>query len=194
MATQIGILPQSFALAVHDLSQFDWDPRILVAELEPPAKLAAHTAALDADVLEGGEPVGSGRLILLHEPDGNEAWQGDFRCVTFARADVSPDMVEDPFLAQVGWSWLMDALESRGAKYVAASGTVTTTASTPFGGIEDRQATSEIEIRASWTPLLDPSHPFTDHVAAWQVLLREVCGLPADNEVISLNHRIAARR
>ena len=194
MATQIGILPQSFALAVHDLSQFEWDPRIQVAELEPPAKLAAHTAALDADVVVDEDIVGSGRLILLHEPGGKDVWQGDFRCVTFARADVSPEMIVDPFLPQVGWTWLIDALESRGALFVAASGTVTTTASTPFGGIEDRQSTSEIDIRASWTTLLDDNHSFADHVAAWQVLLREVCGLPADEEVVFLNRRIAARR
>ena len=85
-------------------------------------------------MLVGDDEVGSGRLVLLHDPAGNAAWQGTFRCVTFARADVDPEMVTDPLLASVGWSWLIDALEAHGAEYMAPSGTVTSVASESFGG------------------------------------------------------------
>ena len=96
--------------------------------------------------------VGSGRLVLLHDPAGNAAWQGTFRCVTFARADVDPEMVTDPLLASVGWSWLIDALASHGAEYSAPSGTVTSVSSESFGGMADEPPRAEIEVRASWTP------------------------------------------
>ena len=36
--------------------------------------------------------VGTGRLILLHDPDGNDAWGGGtFRCVAYARAEIDVD-------------------------------------------------------------------------------------------------------
>ena len=46
-----------------------------------------------------GEDVGGGRLVLLYDPAGNDAWQGVFRCVAYARADIDPEMVTDPLLA-----------------------------------------------------------------------------------------------
>ena len=49
----------------------------------------------------GGEDVGSGRLVLLHDPAGNAAWGGTFRLVTFARAEVDPEMVTDPLYREV---------------------------------------------------------------------------------------------
>ena len=97
----------------------------------------------------------AGRLVLLHDPAGNAAWQGTFRCVTFARAEVDPEMVSDPLLAQVGWSWLIDALASHGAEFVAPSGTVTSVSSESFGGMADEDPSAEVEVRASWTPVLD---------------------------------------
>ncbi len=194
-ARQIGILPLPFATAVHDLSSFEWDRRLEISELEPPAQIAPYAAAIDADVVSEGEEVGTGRLIMLYDPDGNDLWQGEFRCVTFAQAEVTPEMVHDPFLADVGWSWLIDALATHDARYTAESGTITTTASTPFGSKQAETPIAHIEIRASWTPLLTEQHSLTAHVAAWQNLLRQVCGLPPEDvTVIPLQLRSASHR
>ena len=62
-----------------------------------------------------GEEVGTGRIILLHDPAGNDAWDGDFRCVAYARAEIDVELITDPMLAAVGWSWLTDALDAHGA-------------------------------------------------------------------------------
>jgi len=195
VSQHIGILPLPFASAVHDLSSFAWDSRIHVCELEPPSSIAPYSAAIDADVVVQGDDIASGRLILLHDPAGNDAWGGDFRCVTFAQADVSPDMIHDPFLAYVGWSWLMDALHAHRALFTDESGTITTTASTPFGTKQEEQPSSQIEIRASWTPQLDDEHSFTAHLNAWQELLREVGGLPpGDGPVVRLEPRMVSHR
>ena len=92
--------PDAFRRAVAGLLSAAWRPELLVEEIPAPQRIAPFSAAITADVLVGGEEVGSGRLVLLHDPAGNAAWQGTFRCVTFARADVDPEMVTDPLLAR----------------------------------------------------------------------------------------------
>ena len=170
--------PDAFRRAVQDLQSAPWRPELEVDEMPAPQRIAPFSAAVTADVLVGGEEVGSGRLVLLHDPAGNAAWQGTFRCVTFARADVDPEMVTDPLLAQVGWSWLLDALASHAADYEAPSGTVTSVASESFGGMAEEPPRAEIEVRASWTPQLVDGVGLAPHLAAWAELLCTTAGLP----------------
>ena len=73
--------------------------------------IAPFASALSADVTVDGDDVGTGRLVLLHDPAGNDAWEGTFRCVAYARAEIDPEMANDPLLAEVGWSWLSEALD-----------------------------------------------------------------------------------
>ncbi len=117
-----------------------WRSELQVEELPAPQRIAPYSAAITADVVSNGDDVGSGRFVLLHDPAGNAAWQGTFRCVTFARADLDPEMVTDPLLAGVGWSWLIEALDGHGAHYDAPSGTVTSVSSESFGGMAGRAA------------------------------------------------------
>jgi len=131
-------------------------------------RLTPKIAALDATIT-------TQRAALVRL---NAAWQGTFRCVTFARADVDPEMVTDPLLASVGWSWLIDALESRGAAYGAPSGTVTSVASESFGGMADEAPRAEVEVRASWTALLNDGIGLIPHLSAWAELLCMTAGLP----------------
>ena len=63
-----------------------------------PQRIAPHSFALSADVTVDGTDVGTGRIILLHDPDGNDAWDGTFRCVAYARAEIETDMITDPLL------------------------------------------------------------------------------------------------
>ena len=51
--------------------------------------------------------------------------------------------------------WLTEALDAHGAGYHAASGTVTCVATESFGGMADEDGTAQLEIRASWTPVVD---------------------------------------
>ena len=87
-------------------------------------------------------------------------------------------MVTDPLLANVGWSWLVDALANHGAEYSAPSGTVTSVSSESFGGMADEPPRAEIEIRASWTPVLEAEVGLVPHLAAWAELLCTTAGLP----------------
>ena len=136
-----------------------------------------------ADVTVDDTDIGTGRIILLHDPAGNDAWDGTFRCVAYARAEIDLELITDPLLAAVGWSWLTEALDAHGAAYAAASGTVTRVATESFGGMADEGGTAQIEIRASWTPLATerPGRRPLDlgpHVEAWGELLCTAAGLP----------------
>ena len=63
-------------------------------------------------------------------------------------------MVTDP-LPGPGRVVLADRrARGHGAEYTAPSGTVTSVASESFGGMADHEPRAEVEVRASWTPLL----------------------------------------
>ena len=176
--TEAVSAPEEFQRAVEAIATASWRPELAVEDIPAPQRIAPWSAALTADVLVGDDEIGNGRLVLLHDPAGNDAWQGTFRCVTFARADVDPEMVTDPLLARVGWSWLLDALEAHGAGYTAPSGTVTSVASESFGGMAEHEPRAEVEVRASWTPLLTDGDGLAAHLAAWAELLCTTAGLP----------------
>jgi hypothetical protein len=159
-------------------------PEIFCEEMPAPQRIAPYASALSADVTVDGQDVGTGRIVLLHDPAGNEAWTGTFRCVAYARAEIDLELITDPMLAAVGWSWLTEALEAHGASYVAASGTVTRVATESFGGMSDEGGTAQIEVRASWTPVPPSEAPdlapldLAPHVEAWGELLCTAVGLP----------------
>ena len=167
-------------------------PRAEVALIEVPApqKLATFAFAFSADVSNGliGEEeteVANGRFVLLHEPGGQATWDGEFRCVTFVSADVDAVMQEDPLLPEVGWSWFLESLESNECAFNAPSGTVTRVSSASFGKLSPRSDEAEIEIRASWTPIITEPQELMKHIQSWCNLISEVAGLPPVPEGVS---------
>jgi hypothetical protein len=171
--------PAEFREAVASMRAATLRPEVFCEEMPAPQRIAPWSAALTADVSVDDLDVGTGRIILLHDPAGNEAWSGTFRCVAYARAEIDPEQISDPMLAAVGWSWLTDALAGHGADYTAPSGTVTTVGTESFGGMAGEDAVAQIEIRASWTPVFEgPAHDLGPHVEAWGELLCMAVGLP----------------
>lgn len=180
----VDATPPDFRAAVASMHAARLRPEISCESMPAPQRIAPYAAALSADVTSAEEDIGSGRIILLHDPAGNDAWDGDYRCVAYCRAEIELDLVSDPLLAGVGWSWLSEALSSHGAAYHAASGTVTRVATESFGGMADEPGTAQLEIRASWTPIAGPDARPGDpldvgpHVEAWGELLCTAAGLP----------------
>ncbi|MGH3713565.1 MAG: DUF3000 domain-containing protein [Micromonosporaceae bacterium] len=168
-------VPEAFTRAVGGLRAVRPREEILLEEISPPKRLAPYAFAQSAAVLRGEDEVATGRLILLHDPEGHDAWNGTLRLVTYVTAEVEPEMATDPMLPAVGWSWLIDALDGNGAQYAAIGGTVTQTTSTRFGELAGPAAAADLEIRASWTPLDDDLAP---HLRAWCTLLGSTAGLP----------------
>ena len=174
---------QEFEKLIHHLRTVDTRPEIILEEVPAPQKLATYAYSFSADVSNGQlgdaeNQVASGRFVLLHEPGGQDTWEGEFRCVTFIRAAVDEAMQEDPLLPEVGWNWLLDCITAQGCRYAAPSGTVTRVSSASFGMLAPRNFTSEIEIRASWTPLVEAAEEVIHHIEGWCNLISEIAGLP----------------
>jgi hypothetical protein len=187
--------PLPFRAAVDGLKAARLRPQIEVESTRAPQRLAPFAYALEATVVDGEQDLADGRLVLLHDPDGHEAWRGAFRLVTLVRAELEPEMAADPLLPDVCWSWLTGALQARGLSYGEPSGTVTRAGSHYFGGLAERPAASQIEIRASWTPRegLGGVPDTASHLVAWCDLLAQVAGLPpagpGDASIVTLPQR-----
>ncbi|MGW0767324.1 DUF3000 domain-containing protein [Streptomyces sp. NPDC002676] len=188
-------LPPAFQSAVEALRSARLRPQVEVEPTPAPQRLAPFAYALEAVVVDGEQELADGRLVLLHDPAGHEAWRGTFRLVTLVRAELEPEMAADPLLPEVCWSWLTGALQARGLGYGEASGTVTRAGSHYFGGLAERPPASQIEIRASWTPRegLGGAPDTGAHLASWCDLLAQVAGLPpagpGDASVVTLPQR-----
>ncbi|MFP3987307.1 DUF3000 domain-containing protein [Streptomyces sp. E11-3] len=173
-------VPLPFRTAVEALRAARLRPEIEIEQTRAPKRLAPYAYALEAAVVEGDEDLADGRLVVLHDPAGHDAWKGTFRLVTLVRADLEPEMAADPLLPEVCWSWLTGALQGRGLSYGEPSGTVTRAGSYYFGGLAERPPASQIEIRASWTPRdgLGGVPDLVSHLTAWCDLLCQIAGLP----------------
>lgn len=186
--------PAPFAEAVASVRAAAPREELDVTEIPAPGKLAPYSIALSADVSPArhgtDSDLGTGRFILLYDPSAPEAWGGVYRVVCFVQAPLETDIGIDPFLADVAWSWLVDALEAKGAHYTAASGTATKIISTGYGELADQGDGAQIEVRASWTPT-EPD--LASHVEGWGELLCMLAGLPPAEGVSSLSARRAGR-
>lgn len=174
-----------FAHAAEQLRALRFRDDIVVHEIPAPSGLAPEALALAADVRpdENGDSLyGTGRFVLLHDPSEPDAWGGPWRIVAFAQAPLEPEIGTDPLLADVAWSWLIDALGSRGATHHSASGTSTKTLSRGFGGLAAEGDGAQIELRASWSP----TGPLTPHAEAWAELVGMLAGLPPGSEDIAV--------
>lgn len=158
----------------------------LVREIAAPGSLAPEAVAFAGDVRPDDEGTdseyGTGRFVLLHDPEEPEQWGGAWRIVCFAQAPLEPEIGTDPLLADVAWSWLTDALETRSAAFHSASGTATKTLSKGFGTLADEGDGAQIELRASWTPEGD----LAAHLDAWAELVCMLAGLPPGSEGIAV--------
>lgn len=197
--------PPLFRRAIASLTSVAPRPELVVRPLEAPPRLAPFSWAtsVEADIGHRGdgtddldEPDTSGRLILLHDPEGQDRWQGAFRLVCFVQARLEAGQLGDDMLPQIGWSWLTDALEYAGAGFTALSGTVTQTSSVRFGGLREDGAGREgalregavregeeppreddVELRASWSPT-ESDADLARHAVAFSSLVATAAGLP----------------
>ena len=182
--------PPAFREAVAGLRRARMRPEVLLEPMPAPQRIAPYAAAVSADVTVDDVDVATGRIILLHDPAGNDAWEGTFRCVAYVRAEIEVELVTDAMLSAVGWSWLTEALAAHGAEHLAASGTVTRVATESFGGMSEESGTAQIEIRASWTPVhpegVELTPDTTPHVEAWGELMCTAAGLPPVPEGVAV--------
>lgn len=173
-------VPAAFTRALAELRAARLRPEIVLTEIPAPTRIAPYAVAVTGEISERhhepsaeGDPA-AGRFVLLHDPDGQEAWEGTFRVVTLVRAALDPELGTDPVLAEAAWTWVTDALRDTGAQHHALGGTVTRVDSRSFGGLQGRPAETEVEIRATWSPDGD----LGKHFLAWSAVLCAAEGLP----------------
>ncbi|MTE24077.1 DUF3000 family protein [Microbacterium sp. ZXX196] len=176
-----------FAAAAESLRRVRFRPDLAVAEIPAPRGIAPEAIAFAADVrpdAHGDSSGGTGRFVLLHDPDEPPGWDGPWRIVAFAQAPLETEIGTDPLLADVAWSWLGDALEAHGADHRQRSGTATKTVSRGFGSLAADGDGAQIEVRASWSP----TAPMPAHLDAWAEFVCMLAGLPPGSEGIALLH------
>lgn len=176
----------------EDARQLATRSEIQFSEVPAPQRLAPHAVAFSADVSfdfsEAGTDIATGRFVMLHDPAGQDAWDGEFRAVTFVRSAIEDDLQSDPLLTDVAWSWVKESLDIVGAIFTASSGTVTRVSSASYGQLAENDLSSELEIRASWTPV-EPEN-LSSHLAGWMRLIETVSGLtPVADGVSALRTR-----
>ncbi len=167
--------PELFRRAVASLSAVHPRPEIQLDTVRAPQRLAPWSFALSAEVSGPAEELATGRLVLLHDPEGEATWSGVLRLVIYVRAELDVELASDPLLPAVGWSWLTDALDNCDADHTALGGTVTQTSSARFGEISGPSRTDDLELRASWTARNDQLAP---HAEAFCELMASTVGLP----------------
>jgi hypothetical protein len=89
---------------------------------------------------------------VARDPDPPEVWEGELRVVCFVKATLDPDIAADSMLTDVGWSWLLEALDTRGAGRCALWNGY----AFEFGGFRRaaQAATMARLVRAWWTPAI----------------------------------------
>lgn len=179
--------PAEFVRAATSLIAATVRAEVSVEIIPSPTRIAPHSAAVSGEVLASGNSEslhGTGRLILMHDPDQIAAWGGAFRIVCFAQAPLDSDIALDSMLSEVTWSWLTDALAASEAGYSNASGTATRVLSRGFGELADQGESAHIELRASWSP---GGNDMSGHVQAWATLLCMLAGLPPTSDAVSID-------
>jgi len=176
-------VPPEFSAALRSADSAVMRSELRVFETPAPEGLAPYQRAWAADVepsrTTGDDEYGTGRLVFLFDPQAPEQWGSAYRMVVFAQAPVDTTMGADQFLPNVAWSWLIDALDSRGASYQFPAGTATTVLSTGFGELADEGKGAQVEVRASWSPTSNDLKP---HLEAWSEFVCMLAGFPPTPE------------
>lgn len=174
--------PAVFTRAVESMHRAELRPEITLGTIRPPQRLAPFSHAIGLEVERSWDEAAAygdafGRLILLHDPGADEAWEGAMRLVAYIQADMDHEVAADPLLPDVAWQWLNEGLAGAGAEHTNLGGTVTATASVRFGEIGGPPRAHQLEMRASWTASeLD----LAPHVLAFSRVLANVAGLPPE--------------
>ncbi|MEY4559663.1 MAG: hypothetical protein RLZ82_678, partial [Actinomycetota bacterium] len=115
--------PAEFRLAVESLRAASVRDELVLQQIDAPGKLAKHEVAFSANIDAASTDVatdlGTGRFVLLWDPEEPEPWGSRFRVITFAKSPLETDIGADEQIADVAWAWLTEALQNRHANFIA---------------------------------------------------------------------------
>lgn len=166
-------LPPTFREVLKSIKGANVRGDVVLVEVPAPARIAPYSVALDGEIVVDGNAAASGRFVVLHDPDGQEAWNGTLRIVALVKAEAEPEVGSDEIWGQAAWSWIDEALAD--VPHDSLGGTVTRVVDEFFGDLAERGRSVSVEMRVSWTAL-DPN--MAPHLDAWAHLLASCAGVP----------------
>lgn len=173
-------VPAAFREALSSLQRARTRRDVRLVETPAPSRIAPFAVAVNGTVLPEHLDT-TGRFVVLHDPDGQDPWDGDFRVVALVQAKVDAEIGRDDLWADAAWSWLDEALA--GVEHRQLGGTVTKVVSRSFGQLSDRADEVTVELRVSWTPADSDLGP---HISAWTELLAMCAGIPPAPDGVSV--------
>lgn len=165
----------TFRVAIDAMSRAALRPEFTWREIPAPTRMAPSAWAATGEIEIQDDELASGRLVILHDPAGQESWDGTFRMVALVQAQLEPEFSVEAMLGDVAWSWVTESLELHGADARELGCTATRVVSQSYGALASRPSTVDVEMRVSWTPESDDLGP---HFAAWTAMLAAAGGLP----------------
>ena len=102
-------VPELFREAVAALQSVRPRREVLLEPMRPPQRLAPWSYAVSCEVSGPADVLASGRLVLLHDPDGQDGWEGVLRLVMYVRAELDTFIsADDPRRAKFE-EWVREA-------------------------------------------------------------------------------------
>ena len=168
--------PTEFIAAAMGLVEPVLRVELETEQIAAPVNIAPHALAFATHVPNpANTPTnrGVGRIVFLYDESHFETWGSNMRVIAYGKSPLELDMGIEEDVANYCWEWLTRALELHDAKYSHAAGTITKIVSTGMGTLSQDPSSSEVEIRASWSP---QDANFGPHLAAWQDLIAGMAG------------------
>ncbi len=195
---RIRSVDDTFRAAVDAMTRAPQRPEFEWRAIPAPARMAPSTWACTGEIVVHEDELASGRLVILHDPEGQEPWDGTYRMVALVQAQLEPEFAIESMLGDVAWSWVTESLELHDADARELGCTATRVVSQSYGALASRPSTVDVEMRVSWTPeppepteTTEPSGPsghslsapvpeidLAPHFAAWTAMLAAAGGLP----------------
>ena len=169
-------VPAQFAAATMGINADLMRPELETHQIPAPEKIAPNALAFSTHKPNPAETPNNraaGRIVFLHDPEEFETWGSNMRVIAYGKSPLETDVADQGDYAQYWWGTLELALKTHGARYINGAGTITKMISTGVGSLEGEPVHSEVELRASWSPVDDDLAP---HFAAWQNLIAEMAG------------------
>ncbi len=173
MSATFSDAPQDFQHVLRSIADARIRSDVRTVEAPAPGRIAPFAVAINGEIVGHPGVEGSGRFVVLHDPGGQDAWEGTLRVVALVKATADLEVGSDDLWAEVAWSWISDALAD--LPHLALGGAVTKVTDRTFGAIADREDSVRVEVRVSWTPLDSDMAP---HLSAWADLMAACAGVP----------------
>ena len=90
-------MPERFEEALLSMRHAPRPRGLVLDEVPAPRRLAPYAAALTAETVqtEGGVPIATGRFVVLHDPAGQDAWNGDLHIIAMTRSRLDDEVGAD---------------------------------------------------------------------------------------------------